>query len=78
MQQALLKSVTIEGNLDPRFKIQPGERILIISRDQSYLTHGFHKYPTKFFPELPRWAIQKYSKKGKWVLDPMAGSGTVK
>lgn len=77
MQQPLLKSVTIEGDLNPRFKIRPGERILIISRDQSYLTHGLHKYPTKFFPELPRWAIQKYSKIGDWVLDPMAGSGTV-
>lgn len=77
MQQPLLQSVTIEGNLDPHFSIRRGERILIISRDQSYLTHGFHKYPTKFFPELPRWAIQKYSKVGDWVLDPMAGSGTV-
>ena len=77
MQQPLLSTVTIEGDLDPHFNIRLGERILIISNDQSYLTHGFHKYPTKFFPELPRWAIRKYSKEGDWVLDPMAGSGTV-
>lgn len=77
MQQPLLSTVTIEGDLDPHFHIRSGERILIISNDQSYLTHGFHKYPTKFFPELPRWAIRKYTRIGDWVLDPMAGSGTV-
>lgn len=77
MQQPLFRTITINGDLDPHFKIKPGERILIISRDQSYLTHGLHKYPTKFFPELPRWAILKYSKVGDWVLDPMAGCGTV-
>ncbi|MXX21419.1 MAG: site-specific DNA-methyltransferase [Cenarchaeum sp. SB0661_bin_35] len=36
-----------------------------------------HKYPAKFFPELPRWIIEKYSKRVDWVLDPFAGSGTV-
>jgi len=77
MQQPLLSTVTIQGDLDLHFDIRPGERILIISNAQSYLTHGFHRYPTKFFPELPRWAIQKYTKVGDWVLDPMAGSGTV-
>jgi len=54
-----------------------GERFLFISYDQSALTHGFHKYPAKFFPELPRWLIRKYSEPGEWVLDPFTGSGTV-
>ena len=41
-------------------------------------THGFFKYPCKFIPEIPKWAIRKYCSKdgtGK-VLDPFAGSGT--
>ena len=41
-------------------------------------THGFFKYPCKFIPEIPKWAIRKYcSKDGTGtVLDPFAGSGT--
>jgi len=41
-------------------------------------THGFHKYPAKFIPNIPRWAIDKYlgTKKGKLVLDPFCGYGT--
>ncbi len=67
----------ITGDLEPDREIPRNQHVLIISRDQSWLTHGFHKYPAKFFPELPRWAIRKYSSPGQIVLDPMAGSGTV-
>ncbi|MHA2081088.1 MAG: DNA methyltransferase, partial [Candidatus Thorarchaeota archaeon] len=69
--------VEFEGDIDPRFDIPNQGKILIISNDQSYLTHGIHKFPAKFFPELPRYLIRKYSKKGDIVLDPMCGSGTV-
>ena len=68
----------VDGDLDPDWAPTiDGEPILIISHNQSWLTHGFHKYPAKFFPELPRWAIRRYSEPGQRVLDPMAGSGTV-
>jgi hypothetical protein len=69
--------LTIKGDLPLDRDIQREERLLIISQHQSWLTHGFHRYPAKFFPELPRWAIRKYSEQGETVLDPMAGSGTV-
>ena len=41
-------------------------------------THGFHKYPAKFIPHLPQWAINKYlkNKTSKLILDPFCGSGT--
>jgi hypothetical protein len=40
-------------------------------------THGFFKYPCKFIPHIPRWAIKKYSTKDRGcVLDPFCGSGT--
>ncbi|HEX2185343.1 MAG TPA: DNA methyltransferase [Chloroflexota bacterium] len=74
---ASLSRRTIVGDLDPARAIPPRTHLLIISRDQSWLTHGFHKYPAKFFPELPRWALLRYSAPGQLVLDPMAGSGTV-
>ncbi len=40
-------------------------------------THGFHKYPAKFIPQIPRWALNRYLKDIKsLVLDPFCGSGT--
>lgn len=65
------------GDIAPSITIPDNARILIISRDQSFLTHGIHKFPAKFFPELPRYLIRRYSDKGQTVLDPMCGSGTV-
>lgn len=65
------------GDIDPNAEIPDGAEILIYSKDQSYLTHGIHKFPAKFFPELPRYLIECYSKRGEVVLDPMCGSGTV-
>ena len=65
------------GDISPDTTIPNNSHILIISRDQSYLTHGIHKFPAKFFPELPRYLIRKYSHKHQSVLDPMCGSGTV-
>ena len=48
----------------------------INSTNVNYFSHGFFKYPCKFLPQIPRWAIQQYSKPGDIVLDPFAGSGT--
>ncbi len=70
------KLIEVEGDLSPDIDIPNGGAILIISKDQSYLTHGIHKFPAKFFPELPRYLIRKYSERGDTVLDPMCGSGT--
>lgn len=41
-------------------------------------THGFHKYPAKFIPQIPRWALNRYLNKANnnIVLDPFCGSGT--
>jgi DNA modification methylase len=44
----------------------------------SAYTHGFHKYPGKFIPHIPRWAIRKYmggAARGM-IMDPFCGSGT--
>ncbi|MBP3930911.1 MAG: hypothetical protein J6D47_15285 [Peptostreptococcaceae bacterium] len=39
-------------------------------------THIIHKYPSKFIPQIPRWAILEYSNENDIVLDPFSGSGT--
>lgn len=66
----------IDGNIPIDLEVEHGKRFLFISHDQSRYSHGIHKYPAKFFPELPRWLIQRYSKVGDKILDPFCGSGT--
>lgn len=70
------KLVRVDGTIPIDLPIENGQRFLFISYDQSRFTHGIHKYPAKFFPELPRWLIQKYSHPGDFVLDPFMGSAT--
>ncbi|MBW8001101.1 MAG: hypothetical protein FVQ80_03660 [Planctomycetes bacterium] len=49
----------------------------ISTKGVTSLTHGFHKYPGKFIPHIPRWAINKYLNGDKGtILDPFCGSGT--
>jgi len=71
------KIIRVNGEIPLDLEVNDGDRFLFISYDQSLLTHGLHKYPAKFFPELPRWLIYKFSKPGDWILDPFTGSGTV-
>jgi DNA modification methylase len=58
--------------------IEQGTILNIVTRDVNTHTHGFHKYPAKFIPHIPKWAITKYlnGNKDKFVLDPFCGSGT--
>ena len=65
----------IEGDipLNQDFK---GKILEIYSKDRSNYTHGFHKYPAKYIPEIPRWGILKFSKEGDTLIDPFCGSGT--
>lgn len=66
----------VDGDIPADLKIINGERFLFISYEQSRYTHGLHKYPAKFFPELPRFLIQRYAQKGAKILDPFMGSAT--
>jgi len=58
--------------------ISVGQKFIITSNNVAYLTHNIHKYPSKFIPQIPRWAIQKYlsGQSHKRILDPFCGSGT--
>lgn len=68
--------VRVDGDIPIDLPITDGQRFLFISYDQSKHSHGIHKYPAKFFPELPRWLIKRYSKPTDLILDPFAGSAT--
>lgn len=40
-------------------------------------SHGLHKYPAKFIPQIPQWALSHCDlKSGQTILDPFCGSGT--
>lgn len=41
-----------------------------------YLTHGFHQYPARFIPQIPRTLIAALSAEGEEILDPFCGGGT--
>lgn len=68
--------IRVDGNIPVSLPVQKEQRFLFVSYDQSRYSHGIHKYPAKFFPELPRWLIKKNSKPGDIILDPFMGSGT--
>lgn len=40
------------------------------------LTHSYHRYPSKFIPQLANRILIENSEPGQLVLDPFAGSGT--
>ena len=68
--------IRVDGDIPVDLPVSTGDRYLFISYDQTSLTHGLHKYPAKFFPELPRWFIRRYSMECDTILDPFSGSGT--
>jgi DNA modification methylase len=41
-----------------------------------YLTHGYHRYPAKYIPQLAARVIKENSQAGDLVCDPFMGSGT--
>jgi DNA modification methylase len=44
--------------------------------ETQYLTHGYHRYPAKFIPQLVRQLIEEYSRSGDRICDPFGGCGT--
>jgi DNA modification methylase len=49
---------------------------LSLSNRLPSLTHGLHRFPAKYIPRIPAWAISEFSGKRGVVLDPFCGSGT--
>ena len=46
-------------------------------KNTTYLTHSLYYHPAKFIPQIVRYCLDEYCKKGGVVLDPFAGSGTM-
>jgi len=45
-------------------------------KDTTYITHGYHRYPAKFIPQIVSRLLEKYTKEGELVVDPFGGCGT--
>lgn len=56
--------------------VKNGSILSITNNQVIKYTHGIVKYPSKFIPEIPRWAIENFSEEGDVVFDPFVGSGT--
>lgn len=48
----------------------------LTQKQTNYATHGYHRYPAKFIPQLAARLIEEYSAPGDWIVDPFMGSGT--
>jgi DNA modification methylase len=46
------------------------------SRSIDQLSHGYHRYPAKFIPQLVKKLIETYTEKGDKIVDVFAGCGT--
>ena len=69
MKKILVEEIPINPELNATYSIE--------SNNITAYTHGFFKYPCKFIPHIPRWAIRKYLGNDKdGLLDPFCGSGT--
>lgn len=63
-------------NLDSMKSDRNWSFVDVSRRETLYATHGYHRYPAKFIPQLVRKIIIKYSKPGDMVLDNFGGCGT--
>ncbi len=68
-QRAPTRALPLPRDLSGEFRKYIGKQV-------SYATHGIHKYPAKFIPQIPRFCIESFSEVGDSVLDPFMGSGT--
>ena len=65
------------SSFPPFEEISNGELFsLSLSSDSANLTHGLHRFPAKYVPRVPAWALDEFASKNDVVLDPFCGSGT--
>lgn len=60
-----------------KIKIEPSWAFADKTRkDTAYITHGYHRYPAKFIPQVVSRLLDKYSDKNDLIVDPFGGCGT--
>jgi len=60
-----------------KIKIEPSWAFADKTRkDTAYATHGYHRYPAKFIPQIVSRLAEKYTEQGDLIVDPFGGCGT--
>jgi len=44
--------------------------------ETNYITHGYHRYPAKFIPQIVSRLISEFTFEKEFILDPFGGCGT--
>ncbi len=72
-------SATARASSDLSVKLDEaghGDVVAIAADSGDRHVHALVGYPSKFLPDIPRWALTTYSRPGDLVADPFGGSGT--
>lgn len=65
------------ASFPPAADIQDHELLSLSLRNKTNaFTHGLHRFPAKFIPQIADWAIRSYASESSVILDPFSGSGT--
>lgn len=73
------KELVVVDEIPSDDRSRQGNVFLIRNGGLTAGTHKFHRYPGKFIPHVPRWAIKRYLGEptpNSVVVDPFCGSGT--
>ena len=73
------KELVVVDEIPAQDSFRHGNVFVIKNAGLTAGTHKFHRYPGKFIPHVPRWAIQRHisdAASQPIVLDPFCGSGT--
>src|SRR3989339_408109 len=66
-----ITSLLNKTKIDPSWSFSDKTR-----KDTAYITHGYHRYPAKFIPQVVSRLVERYTKLGDLVVDPFGGCGT--
>ncbi|MDR3244041.1 MAG: site-specific DNA-methyltransferase [Elusimicrobiota bacterium] len=68
---ANIKHILADKTIDHSWAFEEATR-----KDTTYITHGYHRYPAKFIPQIVSRLADKYTKEGDFIVDPFGGCGT--
>ncbi|MFH1900407.1 MAG: DNA methyltransferase [Patescibacteria group bacterium] len=66
-----ITTLLAKTKIDPSWSFSDKTR-----RDTAYITHGYHRYPAKFIPQIVSRLIKQYTREGDLIVDPFGGCGT--
>ena len=66
-----ITTLLAKTKIDPSWSFSDKTR-----KDTAYITHGYHRYPAKFIPQIVSRLAEKYTREGDFIVDPFGGCGT--